>query len=194
MNTKNRVVLVLVTAIAMLACNALTQSGGDQQPPTSPPIISTIPALPTAIVEPPAADVLFSDDFSVPSVEMETYSGDEGSAGTENGVYVVRSTGSLWQWGRSDSEFADVVVEADARMESGPSNNNVGFGVICRLSEREDTSVDGYMLAISADGYYTIRSITASNMSPLVDWDLHECGQPGEIPRTVSVPHAAGAS
>jgi hypothetical protein len=55
-------------------------------------------------------------------------------------------------------------------MASGPSNDNAGFGVICRLTEREDTSIDGYLLAISADGYYTIRSITAGSMSPLVDW------------------------
>lgn len=174
MNKRDRIVLALVTAIVMLACNALT-TGGSDQPPTTAPVISTIPVLPTTIptevqANPVIGNVIFADDFSAPSVEMETYTGDDGSSGTENGVYVVRSTGDLWQWGRSQSEFSDVVVEVDASMQSGPANNNVGFGVICRLSERDDTSVDGYMLAISADGYYTIRSITASNMSALVDW------------------------
>lgn len=178
MNTKHRVVLVLITAIVMLACNTLTQSGSDQ-PPTSAPIISTIPALPTVIEEQPPETVLFTDDFSVPSVEMETYSGEDGSSGTENGVYVVRSTGSLWQWGKSESEFADAVIEVDAKMVTGPANNNVGFGVVCRLFVRDDTSVDGYMLAISADGYYTIRSIAASNMSALVDWTFSDAVNQG---------------
>jgi hypothetical protein len=62
------------------------------------------------------------------------------------------------------------VIEVDITMAIGPANNNAGFRVICRLSERDDTSMDGYMFAISGDGYYTIRSITSSSMSPLVDW------------------------
>lgn len=173
MSKNSRITLALVIAIIMLACNALA-TGGSEQPPTSTPFISTIPPLPTAtptdVPVQPVGNVVFSDDFSAPSLEMESYSSEEGSAGTENGVYVVRATGSLWQWGKSQSEFADVIIDVDANMASGPLNNNVGFGVICRLSTRDDTSVDGYMLAISADGYYTIRSITASSMSPLVDW------------------------
>jgi hypothetical protein len=82
----------------------------------------------------------------------------------------VRSSGELWQWGESSSEYADTVVDVDVTMITGPSNNNAGFGVSCRLAEADDTSVSGYMLAISGDGYYTIRSIANSEMTPLVDW------------------------
>lgn len=160
MNKRNQLILISIVAIIMLACSALAQPSGSDSPPSN-----------TNQGQPPA-NLLYSDDFSVsPSVEMEEYTADDGSAGTSNGVYVVRSTGDLWQWGRSDSSFDNVTVEVDAKMIQGPANNNTGFGVVCRLTEREDTSVDGYMLAISGDGYYTIRSITASSMSPLVDWE-----------------------
>ena len=175
MKKRNQIAITVVIAIIMLACNALTQpSGGNEQPPTLPPAATIPPAIPTVEVPPPQANTIFTDDFSVTSAEMETYDGTDGSSGTANGIYFVRSIGDLWQWGRSASEFADTVIEVDVTMFEGPANNNVGFGVICRLQEREDTSVDGYMLAISADGYYTIRSIVSSNMSPIVDWSYSD--------------------
>lgn len=133
----------------------------------------------------PAINVLYSDDFSVESAEMETFTDENGSAGTRDGVYFIQTTGDKWQWGRSDSEFDNTVIEFDVTMFAGPSNDNAGFGVICRLTLREDTSVDGYLLAISADGYYTIRSITASSMSPLVDWSFSDVIRQGNASNKV---------
>jgi hypothetical protein len=179
MNKRNQVTIGLIAAIVVLACacpvSGLPSLSGGDTPTTVPFVPSTESVPPTTAPTDAQApvgggNVLISDDFSVNSTEMETYTGDGGSTGTENGVYVVRSTADLWQWGRSTSEFDNAVVDVDVTMTVGPSNNNAGFGVVCRLSEREDTSVDGYMLAISGDGYYTIRVISASNMDALVDW------------------------
>lgn len=173
MSKRNQLSLGLIAAIVLLACacpvSGLIPGGGEESPTPGLPFV---PATEEPQIEIPQipANVLFSDDFSSASAEMEEYSSDDGSAGTENGVYVVRSSGDVWQWGRSNSEFADTVVDVDVTMIAGPSNDNAGFGVACRLVEAEDTSVDGYMLAISGDGYYTIRSITDSNMTALVDW------------------------
>lgn len=183
MKKRNQVTIGLIAAIVMLACacpaTGLPAIGGEEPTPGLPFVPATEEApiqteeAPSEEVQIPA-NVFFSDDFSVDSAEMETYSGDDGSAGTENGVYVIRSTGDLWQWGKSNSEFENAVIEADVTMIAGPANDNAGFGVLCRLTEREDTSVDGYMLAISGDGYYSIRSIAASNMSALVDWTFSD--------------------
>lgn len=182
MQKKNRIAIGLIAAIIMLAC-ACPVSGlpGTGAEPTEdiPFIPATEEATEVATEAAPTqeepqvlpANVVFSDDFSAPSAEMEEYTSDEGGAGTENGVYVVRSSADLWQWGKSESEFENVVVEVDVTMAAGPSNNNAGFGVVCRLAEAEDSSIDGYMLAISGDGYYTIRSITASSMTAMVDWE-----------------------
>lgn len=177
MKKRNRLIIGMV-AVLMLACACPATSLptiNDQPPaqtPTNPPfIVSTLPANPTSAPPSlPTGDVLFSDDFSATSKEMETYTDENGKTETRDGVYVVRAVSDLWHWGKSNSQFNDTVIEVDAKMVVGPSNNNVGFGVICRLSEREDTSIDGYMFAITADGYYTIRSITSSSMSPLVDY------------------------
>jgi hypothetical protein len=175
MKKRNQVTIGLIVAVVMLAC-ACPASGlipsGDQGTDSPTPGLPFVPVTEEPQIEIPQvpANVIYSDDFSAPSAEMETYSGDDGSAGTENGIYALRSSGDVWQWGRSNSEFADVVVDVDVTMIAGPANDNAGFGVSCRLVEAEDTSVDGYMLAISGDGYYTIRSITDSNMTALVDW------------------------
>jgi hypothetical protein len=175
MNKKNRTAFVGVAALVLLACacpvSSLTSTGNEE--PTAvqilinTPIPTTTPAIPTSA---PVGEVLFTDDFSVESIEMESYSDENGSVETKDGVYVVRAISDLWHWGRSASQFDNTVIEVDVAMSYGPSNDNAGFGVVCRLSEREDTSIDGYMFAITADGYYTIRSITSSSMSPLVDY------------------------
>ena len=180
MKKRNQVTIGLIAAIVLLACACPVSGmpfGGEEQPTPELPVLPvfTESAPATEAVAPteaqaPVGNVLFSDDFSATSAEMETYSGEGGSAGTENGVYVVRSTADLWQWGKSNSQFENTVVEADVTMIAGPANNNAGFGIVCRLSTKEDDSIDGYMLAISADGYYTIRSISSSSMTALVDW------------------------
>jgi hypothetical protein len=185
MNKQNRIHIGVIAAFFLLAC-ACPVSGlpGAGDPPsqdsfpTSEPIIPTLPpiATPQSL---PSAEILLTDDFSVESAEMETYADDNGSTETRDGVYVLRAIGDLWHWGRSVSQFDDTIIEVDVFMELGPSNDNAGFGVICRLSEREDTSIDGYLFAISGDGYYTIRSITSSNMSALVDWTYSDVVRQG---------------
>lgn len=178
MKKRNQATIGIIAAIVLLACacpvSGLPAIGGEEATPGLPIVPPTEEiTIQTEEAQIPA-NVFFSDDFSVDSAEMETYSGDDGSAGTENGVYVIRSTGDLWQWGKSNSQFEDVAVEADVTMIAGPANDNAGFGILCRLAEKEDTSVDGYMLAISGDGYYSIRSIASSTMTALVDWTFSD--------------------
>jgi len=185
MNKRNRFTFGLIVAVFLLACACPASSLPllNQEPtalPTNPPVIPTIPPIPTATTAAVVpSNVLFTDDFSVTSPEFETYTDENGTVETKDGVYVVRAISDLWHWGKSTSEFDNTVAEFDVTMISGPANNNAGFGVVCRLAERDDTSVDGYMLAISGDGYYTIRSVTASNMSPLVDWSYSDAVNQG---------------
>lgn len=175
MNKRTRlsISVIAVFFLLTLACSAVSLPVPNQEPP----LVSTNPVIPIDTAVP--SNFLFADDFSVPGVEMETYSDENGSVETRDGVYIVRSLGDLWHWGRSTTEFDNTVIEFDATLISGPANNNAGFGVVCRLTEHEDTSVDGYMLAISGDGYYTIRSVTASSMSPLVDWSFSDAVKQG---------------
>ncbi len=172
MNKQTRPAINIISAIVLLACACRAVSLPTiNQPPTPyiPPVIPTQAQLPTIAPKPPD-NTLLSDNFDTPSSEMESFSDESGSTETKDGVYIVRSTGDLWNWGQSQSEFANAVIEFDVSMVIGPANNNAGMGVVCRMRAREDTSVDGYLLAISGDGYYSIRSVSAGSMSPLVDW------------------------
>ncbi len=189
MNKRTRLTIGLIAAVFLLACAcpATSLPALNQEPTPFPTNISVIPTIPnistptTAAVVPPSANVLLVDDFNVQSTEFETYSDENGVVETRDGAYLVRAISTLWHWGKSTSQFDNTVADFDVTMISGPSNNNAGFGIVCRLTERDDTSVDGYMLAISGDGYYTIRSVTASNMSPLVDWSYSDAVKQGSV-------------
>ena len=171
MNKKPSLSVSIFAAIIILACAC---------PAAGLPVISdlataTIPAIPTqpeipTIAPTTVTNALLSDDFTVESSELETFSDESGAAETKDGAYVVRSTGELWNWGRSVSEFSDTVMEFGVTITEAPANNNAGAGVICRMRTRDDNSIDGYLLAISSDGFYSIRSITSSSMNALVDW------------------------
>jgi len=156
-----------ITAIIMLSCTYPAAEGlpyVNDQPPTNTSI-PTQTLIPT--VTPTTTNILLSDDFNVESAEMEH---EPGSAEVKDGVYVVRSSGQVWKWGRSDSDFSDSVMEFDSVIAIGPANNNASAGVICRMQIHRDNSIDGYLFAINGDGFYSIHRITSSSMSPLVDW------------------------
>ena len=174
MNKNNRIRISIIASILIMACacpiSGLPSITGD---PTEPPqiLVSTLPAQP---IQPQQdtqpANILFSDDFNVPSGEFEEFSDDNGAVGTKDGVYSVVSNIGLWNWGRSTSEYSDVTAEFDVTMVNGPSTTNAGVGLYCRLSFGDDTSLNGYLLAISLDGYYAILDFTAGSPAPLVDW------------------------
>jgi len=193
MNKRNRSIFFAVAAIVVLACACPGMSnlpgGGDQPPATFAPI-STIPPVEVEVTEevpvPPVGNVLLSDDFSSDSGEWVLYSEDANIAEVRDGVYVLRSTGDTWAWGGGDTDFADAVIEMDLTMTEGPDNDNVGIGVICRLSENADDSINGYLLAISADGYYYIGSIVSNSIDALVDWQYSDAINLGEITNRVS--------
>jgi hypothetical protein len=176
MNQRNRTIFVSVVAIVALACACPASGGipgipGSDEVPTFAPI-STIPPVPTLSIDIPNVpqNVALADDFSSDNGEFESYDGDTGSAGYKNGIYFVRSESDPWEWGRSTTEFADATIEIDISMAEGPANNNAGLGVICRLSEDGNGDIDGYLLAISADGYYYIGNIVKGDINAIVDW------------------------
>lgn len=174
MNKRNRTIFISVVAIVALACAcpATGLPGGEEPPATFAPL-STIPAIPTDAIDIPDVpqNALFSDDFGSDDGQFEVYDGDTGSAGYKDGIYFVRSESDPWEWGRSTSlEFSDASIEVDITMVEGPSNDNAGLGIICRLVEDSNGDIDGYLLAISADGYYYIGNIDAGDITEITDW------------------------
>lgn len=180
--TKNiRLTIGIIAAIILPACifPATSLPAIDDQAATSVSVLPTQPETPTVI--PTTTNILLNDDFSMESAELENFSNESGSVETKDGAYVVRTTGELWKWGRTESDFGDTIIEFDTVIAIGPTNNNAGVGVICRLQTRGDNSVDGYLFAISGDGFYSIHNIASSSMDPLVHWTYSDTINQGSL-------------
>jgi len=115
---------------------------------------------------PSSENVLFQDDFSDPGSGWEIEDYDNGSVGYKFGVYFVISNGDNMMWGVANRSFSNVVIEVDATQISGPSNNDNGYGVVCR----EQGNGEGYHLLVSGDGYYAILKAKYGDPEWLVDW------------------------
>ncbi len=171
MTKRIRMAVGLILAVILPACavpSTRLPVSNTQAPATRISVLPTQPEIPT--IAPATTNGLFSDDFSVESSELEIFSNEFGSAEIKDGNYVMHSSGELWKWGRSNSEFSDTVIEFDTTITKAPTNNNAASGVICRMKTHENNTTDGYLFAISGDGFYSIQRITSSAMNPLVDW------------------------
>lgn len=177
MNKRNRLIFIAVATIIAIACACPMTSLPTSGEPTA---VSNIPLPATEIsdatpVDVPTGNILLQDDFSSDTGEWEVFSdGTEGTASITNGVYAIKTLGNLWVWGRTDTSFTDTVAQFDATFISGPSNDNAGAGIYCRLNLRDDTSLDAYMLAISADGFYAILEFNAGSPTSLVEWTFSD--------------------
>lgn len=141
---KKQIFIVLVAlALASLACNFSGLGGGN---------------LPEG--------VLFQDDFSGRGGGWDSYTGDpEGLTDYADGEYRIKvdlDNTDFWSNPQTD-DFADVVIEVDARRAGGPQENI--FGVQCRYQQSgsgDNRTYKFYFLAIGSDGYATIGKVDTS--------------------------------
>jgi hypothetical protein len=114
----------------------------------------------------------FSDDFSSASSGWEIGDYNNGSVGYANGEYFVTATSQgIFMWGQAMRDFDDVDISVTARQVSGPSNDNTGYGVMCRVRyDPQNDLLFGYSLRISGDGFYAIHKFTGSDIVDLVPW------------------------
>ena len=118
-----------------------------------------------------SGEVLLEDDFSDPNSGWEVGDYEGGSVGYGDGYYYITvvENGKV-MWGSAYREFADVVIDVDAVQAAAPANDNNAYGVMCRVQPNGD----GYIFAVSGDGYYAIHRTVERNgqseFDPLVDW------------------------
>ena len=154
---KRLILFVLALAVVSLACNAI--SGQPSAPSLNDPIDTALPA----------PNILFSDDFGSNASGWEEFSSDDGSAGYSNGAYFVNAaTKGNIMWGLSGSTFENTTVEVETTQLLGPANDNTSFGVGCRFTSGDNPS--GYLLRISADGYYAIQAVNNGSPTDIVTW------------------------
>lgn len=114
----------------------------------------------------------FSDDFSSASSGWEIGDYNNGSVGYANGEYFVTATAQgIFMWGQAMRSFGDVDISVSARQVSAPSNDNTGYGVMCRVTyDPQNDLLYGYSLRISGDGFFAIHKFTGSDIVDLVPW------------------------
>jgi hypothetical protein len=115
-----------------------------------------LPDLVQSTVTPPAAQLLFQDDFSDPASGWDILDmAPSGSVGYFDGAYrITTHIEHLFLWSQPGFQFQDVRVEVDAQKIGGAENDQ--FGIICRSNGESF-----YFLVISSDGYYGIGKMEA---------------------------------
>jgi hypothetical protein len=138
-------------------------------PPTltvAQPSLPTVQATQSGGVS--ASGLPFSDDFtnSNSGWEQGTYS--DGSVGYGNGYYYVKVTTKGYDlYGASAADgITDVIISVDATQFDGPSDNNTGYGVICRL--QNDSSDDGYYFRLGGDGQFSVAMYNNGSFTSLM--------------------------
>jgi len=157
MRRKTRRMLSVLTPLVMivLACTCIPTGGQEE------------PRAPASVGTPPAADVLFEDDFSDQNSGWEVGDFESGSVGYKGGRYFVTSLGNAdTMWGVAGRSFGDVAIEVEATQVSAPDNYNNDYGVLCR--EQGDGS--GYYMLVSGDGYYGIAKGQDGDFEWLVEF------------------------
>ena len=106
--------------------------------------------------------ILYADDFSKPG-GWGTMGRNGGSIQFEyEGLNIKVDTPNFLFWTVNGKNYQDVMVDVDAVLLSGPTNDN--FGVICRFKNNENF----YGMVISHDGYYGIFKNIEGNIQPLL--------------------------
>lgn len=127
-------------------------------PPSGPPVQKN-PSLNSSLSDIPlktfpASGILFQDDFNDPNSGWQQYSNDTAESKYENGelsLLVKLQKWGSWVTNQKAGKFGDMVLEADARLFSGPHQSS--YGLVFRWQNDNNF----YRFLISGAGEYSIQ-------------------------------------
>jgi S1-C subfamily serine protease len=120
-------------------------------------------------------ELIYSQDFEVESDDWSVGADEDSESGYQAGEYFIHVFSSQIEvWSSLSLDGDDVIVEVDARKDSGPDLNS--YGVLCRYLDADNF----YALEIGSDGTYAVRKATVGGFEVLVDWTESEAIQPGD--------------
>lgn len=127
---------------------------------------------------------LLVDDFSDPNSGWDRVTFEDGStAGYVDGAYaVVALTQNEIRGGMYPLGIPNVDMYVEATQVSAPTNNNDGYGVMCRVQPNGD----GYSFLISGDGYFTIARVENQDYVPLIDWTYSDAIYQGNAMNSIN--------
>ncbi|MGF1507290.1 MAG: hypothetical protein GYB64_16665 [Chloroflexi bacterium] len=143
---KNPILLI----VGVLAAAALACTGSGVSTEEAPPVPTEAPD--------------FADDFSSDTSGWDITTG----ATYENGQYVITTEeDSIVEWGAANRVFNNVTVTVDAIPLSINSNENLEYGLACRLNS---SNGDGYYAFVTADGFWALAKASGNEFFDLVDY------------------------
>ncbi len=108
---------------------------------------------------PPAAGVLFQDDFSNPASGWDQHTSADVTTNYDNGQYLIAvQQPAVDVWAQPGLDLTDVAVAVQAQYSAGPANNE--YGVMCRYQRGGDGKSSFYFFVISTDGYYALGKVS----------------------------------
>jgi hypothetical protein len=109
-------------------------------------------------------ELLLDDAFDTVTTAWDQYTAPTTFAGYEKGGYRLRTTLQNYVFGLHTWSGADLLVEAEAYVQS--AEPRMIYGVICRASSEGR----GYYFLVSANGNFSIRRLHRRQDTPLVKW------------------------
>ncbi|MCS6773271.1 MAG: hypothetical protein NZ693_04065, partial [Thermoflexales bacterium] len=116
----------------------------------------------------------YTDEFDDPSSGWETLSDLSAEVRYDrSALRILVKQENLAQWSFAGKQFADGVLEVEARALGGPLDN--GFGVIFRAEDAKNF----YHFAISSDGYWRAGIVKEGEWTYWNDWQPHPAVKSG---------------
>jgi hypothetical protein len=143
-----------------------------------------IPQLPRDPTEQYTTGALLTDESFDSADSWESWSFENINLRVWEGAFRITADDRGYVWAINDDFHTDVVIEVQTRQLS--SDNNNGYGVICRAHDNGD----GYYFLISGDGYYSIRRGAGNEVQDIVQWEASDAihqGASANIIRAVCI-------
>ena len=109
-------------------------------------------------------ELLFDDTFENGEHWRSYLGGADLYLGAKDGVYRIDFSGRRYVWTQAERQYADLVMEAEAKQISDYDHN--AFGLACRLDPAN--SGRGYYFLISGEGYASIRWSNGRSLERIV--------------------------
>lgn len=107
---------------------------------------------------PPLGNVVYEDDYADDTSGWDVADTEKSAAGYENGQYVLTVKTPKWlAWANPNIglDLGDIAIDVDARLDSGPKDNQAIYGLLCRYVDAKNF----YYFVIRADGYAAIYKV-----------------------------------
>lgn len=181
--------LLLIILTSTLACRVSLPTLID--PTVTPKVtltISSVRQVPTAdptysvnLIQPPGIETgqPYGDDFSNPASGWPVQDTALGRVAYQDGVYLIDALSSEnMTWSVGGPPLESGAIDVTASLVSGPTNNNVAYGLGCRIIYQGSLTsaagnaslLSGYVFLVTGAGMFSLYRVQNDSYQALIDW------------------------